>query len=403
VAVLVKKFGGSSLADANCLDVVSNIIAIDYKSGHDIVVVVSAQKGETDRLIRYAKSLSTIPNTREYDSLLSSAEQASAALLSILLIEQGIPAVSLTSFQSGILTDSAFSHASIKSVDCNHILKHLNQRKVVVVAGFQGVTESGEIATLGRGGSDMTAVVLSGELKAKECQIYTDVAGVFTADPNIVPQAKCLVQIGLDDMKSLASLGAKVMQQQALDYCYRHDVALRVLSTFASGAGTLIAPLEKSNAEKLLGVACQSDHVQLSLSDIANIDSSIIEQSIMREFNNAGIAYDMFARRTSHKKEREGLYLTVYEHDVLLAEVKLNEMINKMSIAAISSAMPVAKISVVGSCIRSHVTLAADMLAVCDSYDLSVIAVSSSESRITVSVNRECLSKTANILYDHLF
>ncbi|HQW58381.1 MAG TPA: aspartate kinase, partial [Gammaproteobacteria bacterium] len=240
MALIVQKFGGTSVGSIECIRQVAEKVIKTREAGHDLVVVVSAMAGETDRLVRLAQELSQLPNPREFDVLLSTGEQVVIALLSLALLERGCPARSYTGTQVHIRTDSAHNKARILGIDGSKILSDLKAGRVVVVAGFQGTDEMGNITTLGRGGSDITAVALAAALDADECQIYTDVDGVYTADPKIVADAGRMSQVTVEEMLEMASNGAKVMQIRAVEFAGKYHVPVRVLSTFQEGTGTLI-------------------------------------------------------------------------------------------------------------------------------------------------------------------
>lgn len=401
MALLVKKFGGSSLADHTCLRRVASLIAEDVALGQQVVVVVSAQAGETDRLVKAAVSISALPDVREYDALLSSAEQASAALLSLMLIEQSIPAVSLSAHQSGITTNTNHAKASIEQVDASIIMSHLSRGRVVVVAGFQGMTHNGDIATLGRGGSDMTAVVLAGELQADECQIYTDVAGVFNADPRVIPEATCLPRIFLADMLSYSRLGAAVMQQQALDYGYQHAVPMRVLSTFGQGVGTQITREPFADQPLCIGVACQRAQVAVTIRGESSL--LMLEQAMVRWMQQEEMNYDFIGMLHGRDlAQGHELAWVMPNSQVTLVKAWLVERLAKYHASVSVSESLSVKVSLVGSAMVSHHAIASALYAECEHQTIPILAMTSNEHRVSVLVNESYAESTTRVFFRYV-
>ena len=299
MALLVQKFGGTSLATLEHINHAADLVAKAKQAGHSVVVIVSAMSGETDRLINLAHSISEYPNEREYAALVATGEQVSMALMAMALINRGINARSYTGGQARIHTCSQFKKARIQAIDTQPILKDLEQGTVVVIAGFQGIDKDGNVTTLGRGGSDTTAVAIAAALKADECQIYTDVDGVYTTDPRIVPDAKRLEQITFEEMLELSSLGAKVLQIRAVEFAGKYNIPLRVLSSSQEGPGTLITYQQKSSMEAPLvtGIAFSRNEAKVTLSGVP--DAPGIASGILSEISAIGVNVDMIVQHLS--------------------------------------------------------------------------------------------------------
>ncbi|MBP9764478.1 MAG: aspartate kinase, partial [Gammaproteobacteria bacterium] len=295
MALIVQKFGGTSVGNIECIRQVAEKVIKTREAGHDLVVVVSAMAGETDRLVHLAQKLSQLPNPREFDVLLSTGEQVVIALLSLALLERGCPARSYTGAQVHIRTDSAHNKARILGIDGSKILSDLKAGKVVVVAGFQGMDEMGNITTLGRGGSDTTAVALAAALEADECQIYTDVDGVYTADPKIVGDARRMSQVTVEEMLEMASNGAKVMQIRAVEFAGKYHVPVRVLPTFQEGTGTLIIADEANMQHPAVsGIAFNQDEAKLVIYGVPNKPG--IAAHILGSMSDVHIEVDMIVQ-----------------------------------------------------------------------------------------------------------
>ncbi|MBV53277.1 MAG: aspartate kinase [Coxiellaceae bacterium] len=396
MSLVVKKFGGSSLADLSCMRLVADIISRAYQSGQSLVIVVSASAGHTDRLVESARAISALPDPREYDALLSSAEQTSAALLSLLLIQQSIPAVSLTGIQAGIRTNQVHNKAHIESVDASRIQSHLKAGQVVVITGFQGQNTLGDITTLGRGGSDMTAVVLAGVLQAEACYIYTDVNGVYSVDPRLVTKATRLSQISLKHMCMMAKLGAKVMQQQALDYCYQHHIPLRIASTFEPDEGTLIVNTQQGS-DSTLGIACQSNQVQLTLSGL--IDWSILIEVLRNAMKRSAIDIDLVIQ--SHMKDAHSsdLNFTVDESDAQQAYEIVSQLKGEFNLQNVKTQSGLAKVSMVGDDLMSRPSVATEVFSLACDQGILVRWFVSSDARMTWIVQQDRMKDMACLLH----
>ena len=396
MSLLVKKFGGSSLADLSCLKAVTKIIAQAYQSGRQLVIVVSASAGHTDALVQSAREISALPNPREYDALLASAEQASAALLSLLLIEQSIPAVSLTGFQAGIRTNALHNKAHIESVDPKRIRSHLEAGQVVVVTGFQGENQAGDITTLGRGGSDMSAVVLAGVLQAEACYIYTDVNGVYSADPKVVPTARRLTEISLADMQQMAQLGARVMQQQALDYCYQHHIPLRIASTFDPDEGTLVIR-DAHNPSPWVGVACQSNQVQFTLTGLIDWDALVV--TLRQMMRNAMIEIDLIIQSHQGDTHCSDLNFTVHHDDYEQTLVIAERLCIDFNCRSVESQQALAKVSLIGKQLMTQPSVATDILSAASQTGVTIRWFTSSDTRMTWVVQQDKVKDMACLLH----
>src|SRR5690625_1027208 len=389
MTLIVQKYGGTSMGSAERIEQVAEKVMATRQAGHDVVVVVSAMSGETNRLIGIANSLNPRPPAREMDVLLATGEQVSIALLAMALEQRGCPARSYTGFQVRILTDNAYSKARIQGIDDTLIRRDLGEGRVVVVAGFQGIDEDGNITTLGRGGSDTTAVALAAALKADECQIFTDVDGVYTTDPRIVPKARRLERITFEEMLELASLGSKVLQIRAVEFAGKYQVPLRVLSSFEPGPGTLIT-FEEENMEDALisGIAFNRDEAKLTV--LGCPDKPGIAWSILGPVSDANIEVDMIVQNVS----TEGLTdftFTVNRADYERAFEVLRESARNMGAREVFGDPKIVKISLVGVGMRSHAGVASKMFKVLADEGINIRMISTSEIKISVVVDEKYL------------
>lgn len=367
------------------------------RAGHDIVVVVSAMSGETDRLLTLAKDLSPDPDKREVDVLLSTGEQVTIALLSIALRESKCPAVSFTGAQVQIRTDSAYNKARILNIDEDKVRKSLAAGQVVVIAGFQGVDEAGNITTLGRGGSDTTAVAMAAALKADECHIYTDVDGVYTADPRIVSKARRLDRVTYEEMLELASLGSKVLQIRSVEFASKYNVVLRVLSSFEDGPGTLIAGEDETMEQALIsGIAHNKDEAKLTIVGIP--DKPGIAYSILGPIAEANIEVDMIVQNVGVDNMTD-LTFTVHRNDYDKALSILNKTSAKLGARNVSGDTGIVKISVVGVGMRSHAGIASRMFQALAREGINIMMISTSEIKISVVVDDKYLELGVRTLH----
>lgn len=387
MGLIVQKFGGTSLGDLERIQHAADIILATRQQGHDVVVVVSAMGGETDRLVELAKTIQPHPDSREYAVLVSTGEQVSMALLAMALIAKGGRARSYTGAQARIRTDNNHRKARIVSVDCDHIRADLAENKVVIVAGFQGYDERGDITTLGRGGSDTSAVALAASLKADECQIYTDVDGVYTADPRIVPGARRMQRVTFEEMLELASLGAKVLQIRAVEFAGKYGVPLRVLSSFAYSEGTLITYEEKGVENPVVsGVAYNRNEAKLTVLNVP--DEPGIAASILDPISQAGIEVDMIIQNIAEQGKTDFTF-TVHKDDYEQTIQIVNDVVKNIGAGKVIGDTDIAKISLVGVGMRSHAGIASKMFKALAAEGINIQLISTSEIKISVVVNEK--------------
>ncbi len=354
MALIVQKFGGTSVGTVERIEQVAEKVKKFREAGDDVVVVVSAMSGETNRLIGLANQIMEQPVPRELDVMVSTGEQVTIALLSMALIKRGVPAVSYTGNQVRILTDSAHTKARILHIDDTHIRADLKAGRVVVVAGFQGVDGNGNITTLGRGGSDTTGVALAAALKADECQIYTDVDGVYTTDPRVVPQARRLDKITFEEMLEMASLGSKVLQIRAVEFAGKYNVPLRVLHSFQEGPGTLITidDEEESMEQPIIsGIAFNRDEAKLTIRGVP--DTPGVAFKILGPISAANVEVDMIVQNVAHDNTTDFTF-TVHRNDYLNALEILKQTAANIGAREAIGDTNIAKVSIVGVGMRSH-------------------------------------------------
>lgn len=395
--LIVQKFGGTSVANIDRLKAVMEIVLATQKNA-DVIVVLSAMAGETDRLIQLAHQASAEPNLREYDGLISLGEQVSVTLLSILLNEAGQKSCSLTAHQAGILTDNVHKKACITDIDTSRIRALLADGVIPVVTGFQGLNEKGDVTTLGRGGSDTTAVALAAALTADECQIYTDVDGVYTSDPRIVPAARRLDNITLEEMLEMASQGAKVLQQRSVIFAGRYRVPLRVLSSFTPGPGTLIS-YEEINMEKPVVTAIAFNRSEAKLSLIGAPHAVDLMASILTPIADANIDIDMILQNEGAEKNTYNLTFTVHRDDFSRAEKLLSLARAAVSAQAVTTDNKIAKVSVIGVGMRSHAGVARRVFTTLAQEGIPVQLVSTSEIKVSVVIDEKYLELAVRSLH----
>ena len=406
MALIVQKFGGTSVGTVDRIENVAQRIKKFRDRGDDIVVVVSAMSGETNRLVALAQSIDDKPNAREFDVLLSTGEQVTIALLSMALNKRGIPARSYTGSQVHILTDSAHNKARILDIEEKRMRTSLNEGKVIVVAGFQGVDEYGNITTLGRGGSDTTAVALAAALKADECQIYTDVDGVYTTDPRVVPEARRLDKITFEEMLEMASLGSKVLQIRAVEFAGKYNVPLRVLSSFDepnfdpdshSGNGTLITYEEDEMEQALIsGIAFNRDEAKLNLLGVP--DKPGIAYHILGQIADANIEVDMIIQNIGADGTTDFTF-TVHHNDYKKALDILHDIAKELGVREVQGDVSIVKISLVGVGMRSHAGIASTMFKALADEGINIQMISTSEIKISVVVHEKYLELGVRALH----
>lgn len=397
MALIVQKYGGTSVGSAERIHAVAERVKRFRSRGDDVVVVVSAMSGETDRLIKLARSVSTEPPARELDVLLATGEQTTIALLSMALAKIGCPARSYTGQQVHILTDSAYGKARILQIDETRMRDDLNKGRVVVVAGFQGVDEEGNITTLGRGGSDTTGVALAAALKADECQIYTDVDGVYTTDPRIVPEARRLDKITVEEMLEMASLGSKVLQIRSVEFAGKYKVPLRVLSSFEEGSGTLITYEENEMEAPLIsGIAFNRDEAKLTVRGVP--DKPGIAARILGDIGKANINVDMIVQNVGADGTTDFTF-TVHRADYKKAQESLKETARQLAAREVTGDDKIVKISVVGVGMRSHAGIAGQMFKALADEGINIQMISTSEIKISVVVEEKYLELGVRTLH----
>ncbi|MFT4171469.1 MAG: aspartate kinase [Rhodocyclaceae bacterium] len=399
MALIVQKYGGTSVGNPERIKNVARRVAQARAQGHQLVIVVSAMSGETNRLIALAKEIQTQPDPRELDVVISTGEQVTIGLLCMALKEQGVEARSYTGSQVRILTDSAFTRARILKIDEERMRKDLDDGCVVVVAGFQGVDEAGNITTLGRGGSDTTGVALAAALHADECQIYTDVDGVYTTDPRVVPEARKLDYITFEEMLEMASLGSKVLQIRSVEFAGKYKVRLRVLSSFQEGGeGTLITFEDDIKMEQpiISGIAFNRDEAKLTVLGVP--DRPGIAYQILGPVAEANIDVDMIIQNVSFDGSTDFSF-TVNRNDMERALAILDNVKTHVGAREIRSDRSMAKVSVVGVGMRSHSGIASKMFRTLAEEGINIQMISTSEIKISVAIDEKYLELAVRVLH----
>ena len=399
MALIVQKYGGTSVGSPERIKNVAKRVARWKAQGHDIVVVVSAMSGETNRLIALAREIQSQPDPRELDVMVSTGEQVTMALLSMALIEMGLQARSYTGGQVRILTDNAYTKARILSIDEHNMRADLKAGRVVVVAGFQGIDEQGNITTLGRGGSDTTGVALAAALKADECQIYTDVDGVYTTDPRIVPEARRLKTVTFEEMLEMASLGSKVLQIRSVEFAGKYKVRLRVLSSFEDeGEGTLITFEEDKDMEKAVisGIAFNRDEAKITVLGVP--DRPGIAYQILGPVGDSNIDVDMIVQNVGHDGLTDFSF-TVHRNDYQKALNVLKPVVEHTKARGLQSGDKIAKVSVVGVGMRSHAGIASTMFRTLAEEGINIEMISTSEIKVSVVIDEKYTELAVRVLH----
>ncbi len=398
MALLVLKFGGTSVGTVERIKAVADKVARFRANGDDVVVVLSAMSGETNRLTDLAHQIMEYPTPREMDVLLSTGEQVTIALLTMALETLGVPARSFTGNQVQIRTCGTHTKARIKEIDGTRISAQLQQGNVVVVAGFQGVDEQGNITTLGRGGSDTTAVALAAALEADECQIYTDVKGVYTTDPRVVEDAKLLESITFEEMLELASLGAKVLQIRAVEFAGKYKVPLRVLSSFEEGPGTLISLEGESKMEDptIAGIAFQRDEAKVTVAGIPDIPGMAYE--VLGPVSAAGIEVDVIVQNAAADGTND-ITFTVKRNESERAKKILDELLPSLKATSVSLDKKIGKVSVVGVGMKSHAGIASKMFKALADENINIQIITTSEIKISIVIEEKYLELAVRALH----
>lgn len=398
MALIVQKYGGTSVGSVERIQAVASKVKSFRDKGDDIVVVVSAMSGETNRLVALSKDVSETPSAREMDVLLSTGEQVTIALLSMALQAIGCDACSYTGAQVAIVTDDTHGKARIHSIDKQRMADDIGSGRVVIVAGFQGVSESGRITTLGRGGSDTTAVALAATLNADECQIYTDVDGVYTTDPRVVDRASRLDEITFEEMLEMASLGSKVLQIRSVEFAGKYNVPLRVLSSFKDGPGTLITVDKEDDVEKpiISGIAFTRDEAKLSIRGVP--DTPGVAYQVLASVSDANIEVDMIVQNIADDGTNDVTF-TVHRNDFDKAKDVLEGVRKSLNAREIIAKVGIAKVSIVGVGMRSHAGVASKMFKALADEGINLQLITTSEIKVSVVIEEKYLELAVRALH----
>ena len=400
MALIVQKFGGSSVKDAERIFNVANIVTGRYKEGNDMVVVVSAQGDTTDDFIEKANEINPKASKREMDQMLTAGEQISASLLAMAIEKLGYPVVSLLGWQAGFLTTSDYGNARIRKVDPQRIRKELDKRNIVIVTGFQGVNRYGDMTTLGRGGSDTSAVAIAASMHADLCQIFTDVEGVYTADPRKIPNAQKLPVISYDEMLELATLGAQVLHNRSVEMAKKYNLELEVLSSYTNKPGTIVKETNKMEKMLISGVA-KDEHVA-RVSVIGVPDRPGLAFKIFSKLASKGINVDIILQSIGRNGTKD-ISFTIDDGKLEAAIDVLNPYIESIGADSVSYDEKVAKISIVGAGMESHPGVAADMFEALYSANINIRMISTSEIKISVLVNIDDADRAVKAVHDKFF
>ena len=395
--LIVQKYGGTSVGNVDRIRALADRVRRVWQTGSHVVVVVSAMAGETDRLLGLAREVAAEPVAREIDMLLATGEMVSIALVAMALQEVGCAARSFTGMQGGIVTDGTHTHARIRSITTTRLQRDLSAGVIPVVAGFQGISESDELTTLGRGGSDLTAVALAAALKADSCEIYTDVDGVYTADPNLVPQARRLDRVSYDEMLEMARLGAKVLQARAVEFAKAHDVPLRVKSSFAEGSGTLVTrPDQDMERVVVTGVTADSNQAKITLTRLP--DRPGIAGNLFGRIAEAGIVVDMIIQNASEGGLTD-ISFTVARADAQQTLAIARQSLEDMGADSVTLESGIAKVSIVGVGMQSHAGVAARMFRALAAENINIVMISTSEIKISCVIDDKYAELAVRVLH----
>jgi len=396
--LIVKKFGGTSVANPERIEAVAEIVEQTINEGNRVTVVLSAMGNNTDELISLAKEINPEPDLREYDALLSTGEQVSVALLAMALLKRGIQGKSYTAYQLGIKTNSSHSRARILDVDVNKITKELGEGVVPVITGFQGMNELGDITTLGRGGSDTTGVALAVALNADECQIYTDVDGVFTTDPRVYDKARLLKNVSFEEMLELSSMGAKVLQLRAVEYASKFNMPIRVLSSFNQGEGTLVQE-EKNIMERPIvsGISSIDTEAKLTIRGVPDIPG--VAAKILGPISDAGIDVDVIVQNIGADNTTDFTF-TVDKSNFSKAETILKDTSSSLGGGQVEADDDIAKISIVGRGMRANAGVASKMFQALADGEINILMITTSEIKISVVIKRGEMEDAIKALHD---
>ncbi len=395
--IVIQKFGGTSLADTKRFKAVAKIIKETSETGKKVVAVVSAMAGETQRLIDLAKGVQEIPDPREYDALISSGEQVSVALLAMSLRSENLKSKSYTAFQLDLRTDDYHGKARISSIDTKNLLMDISSNITPVITGFQGINEEGDVTTLGRGGSDTSAVALAVALNAEECQIYTDVNGVYTTDPNVYENAKKIDKLTFEEMLELSSLGAKVLQIRSVEFASKYNMPIRVKSSFTNEEGTLINGDENMEDALISGVTHTNDEAKLTIRKVPDIPG--IAAKIIEPISAQGIEVDIIIQNVSEDKTTDFTF-TVKREKAFEAKKILTDLSEEFGGGEIELNEDISKVSVVGVGMKSHAGVAATMFKTLAENKINIEMISTSEIKISVIVKEDSAHEAVKSLHD---
>ena len=399
MALVVQKYGGTSVGDIERINNVAKRVIRTRDQGNQVVVVVSAMAGETDRLLRLARQITKTPDERELDVLVSTGEQVSIALLAIAIRNMGYDARSYLGFQIKIATDSAFGKARITSINSEKILGDLNQGRIVVVAGFQGADLSDNITTLGRGGSDTTGVAIAAALRADVCEIYTDVDGVYTTDPNVCPKARKLSKISYDEMLEMASLGAKVLQIRSVEFAKKYDVPIHVRSSFNDNPGTIVCKEEKEMEQVVVsGVTYNKNEAKIEVMRVPDVPG--VAARIFKPLADANIVVDMIIQTSSSEKGYANVAFTTPKPDFAKALQIVKEAAREIGAKEVRANEDIAKVSIVGVGMRSHSSIATQMFTALAKEGINIHMISTSEIKISCVIDSKYTELAVRALHD---
>ena len=395
--IIVQKFGGTSVGSVERIDAIADII-INAAKSNKVIVVVSAMAGETNKLVSLAKHFGENPDKREFDALVSTGETVSSALLTMALHSKGVKARSYSASQISMKTTSSYSKAKILDIDSSKILEVVDNDTIPIITGFQGVTETGDVTTLGRGGSDTTAVAIAAQVKAKRCDIYTDVDGIFTTDPKVVPNAKKLDSITMEEMLELAGQGAKVMQTRAVEFANKYNVLVRVLSSFNEGSGTLISLEDKGMENALVsGIAFQKDQAKVTLHGVEDTPGTAFK--ILGPISDAEIEVDVIVQNVSVDGKTDFTF-TVPNEDQDLVKKIIESIRQDVKFKDLIIDSDIAKVSLVGVGMRSQSGVASKTFKALSENDVNIQIISTSEIKITMVINKDLVDKAVQVLHE---
>ena len=395
--LLVQKFGGTSLVDTKRLEAAADIIVKTISEGNSVAVVLSAMGVETDRLIDLAKAIHPEPNLREYDALVSTGEQISVALMAMALSKRNLKAKSYTAYQLGIQTNKRHGRARILDVKVEKLKKQIKKGVIPVITGFQGMNDEGDITTLGRGGSDTTGVAIAVALGADECQIFTDVDGVFTTDPRICSKARLLNQVSFEEMLELSSAGAKVLQLRAVEYARKNNMPIRVLSSFSESPGTLVEEIEEMERPVVSGISSLDNEAKLTIRGVPDLPG--VAAKILSPISDFGIEVDVIVQNIGAENTTDFTF-TVDQKDASSAEEILKNTSKSLGGGSIEMDDDIAKVSIVGRGMRGQSGIASKMFQVLADNEINILMITTSEIKISVVIQKDLMKKAVNALHD---